>query len=121
VSIRLKGAMKSPIRGTDGKDLAWFEPSGREMNDVAWNNPMARCLGIRIDGNGLGECDEMGEPLESDTLFVMLNAHSDAVLFKLPECREGERWERLVDSAEIHWGRRTFLRDPAYKPAATRW
>jgi glycogen operon protein len=103
------------IRGTDVKDLSWFEPSGKEMDDAAWHNPAVRCLGLRLSGTGLDECDENGDPLVGDTLFVMLNAFDESVVFALPKHPAGARWERLLDTGETQWGRRSTLRDSRYK------
>ncbi len=103
------------IRGTEIKDIAWYEPSGAEMNDAAWSNPAARCLGYRLAGDAIEECDEMGEPIVDDTLFIMLSAYHEPVIFALPAHQEGQRWERLLDTAEANWSRRYFLRDSRYK------
>ncbi|MCP5110387.1 MAG: hypothetical protein GY953_06090 [bacterium] len=103
-----------PIRGTDVKDIYWFEPSGREMDDSAWNNPTARCLGLLLAGRSMDECDEQGNLLVGDTLFMMLNVNDEAVIFTLPELEPESRWERLLDTAESQWGRRSF-RDHRYK------
>ncbi len=104
-----------PIRGGDVKDLAWFEPSGKEMDDALWNNPQTHCFGFRILGSDLDELDEQGAPLTGDTLFLILNGSSESVAFTLPEQAPGARWERLVDTAEANWSRRYFLRDHTYK------
>jgi glycogen operon protein len=103
------------LRGSEVKDLAWYLPSGQEMDDADWNNPSVRCLGVWISGQGLDECDEDGEPLAGDTLLLLMNAHHEPVAFILPEHAPGVRWERLVDTAETTWGRRTLLRDHTYK------
>jgi len=104
-----------PIRGSDVKDLAWYEPNGNEMDDAAWNNPAARCLGVRIAGTSLEDYDGQGNPVTGDTLFMMVNAQSESVVFTLPEHQPGERWERLVDTADTQWSRRTHLRDRKYR------
>lgn len=103
------------IRGADVKDIAWFEPSGKEMDDDAWNNPAARCLGMRLSGTGLDEIDEYGAPVVDDPLFVMISAYHEPIAFTLPGHPEGFRWERLLDTGEVHWGRRYCLRDSRYK------
>ena len=33
------------IRGADVSDIAWLDPSGREMTDDTWSSPDVRCLG----------------------------------------------------------------------------
>src|SRR5206468_8259454 len=63
------------IRGTDIKDISWFEPSGQEMSDDAWNAGFVKCLGVRLAGDLIGDVDERGEPIKGDTLLILLNAH----------------------------------------------
>jgi glycogen operon protein len=42
---------------------------------------------------------EMGERIVGDTLLVLLNAHHEAIPFTLPLHKDGQRWERLLDTA----------------------
>ena len=104
-----------PIRGSGIKDISWFEPSGKEMDDAAWNNPAARCLGFRLEGSAIDEVDEEGNPVVDDTLFVMLNANPESVVFHLPPHEPGARWERVLDTFDSNWGRRYCLRDSRYR------
>jgi isoamylase len=89
-----------PIRGTDIKDIAWLEPSGKEMVDEAWGQGFVRCLGVRFDGDGIQEVDERGERLVGDTIVLLLNAHADPVPFKLPGYTSKARWQVLFDTAD---------------------
>jgi isoamylase len=86
------------LRGTDVKDIAWFEPSGAEMGDLAWTSDSVRCLGVRVAGDASGEIDESGDRVHGDTFLVLLNAHHEQVPFRLPSQRRGEYWERLLDT-----------------------
>jgi isoamylase len=88
------------IRGTDIKDISWLEPSGEEMNDEAWNAGFVKCLGVRLAGDLIGDVDERGEPIVGDTLLLLLNAHHEKIPFTMPALKEGQRWERLLDTAE---------------------
>ena len=103
------------IRGVGVKDIAWYEPRGREMTDKAWDDPFARCLGVLLNGNTLDEIDERGEPVIGDTLFLMFNAHYGPILFRLPVKRAGERWERLLDTADEQIKSGLLVRDHTYK------
>jgi glycogen operon protein len=87
------------IRGSDIKDLSWFEPSGQEMSDEAWDAGFVRCLGVRLAGDMIGDVDERGEPIVGDTLLVLLNAHHEAIPFTLPATRPEHHWECLLDTA----------------------
>jgi len=106
------------IRGAGVKDIAWFDPSGSEMDDAAWNAHFVRSLGVRLSGEELEDVDEKGDHVIGDTLFLMFNAHHGAIPFVLPPSpKPKERWERLLDTAELepHWGRRRLLRDHTYR------
>jgi glycogen operon protein len=87
------------IRGSEVKDITWFEPSGREMNDEAWNVSFVRCLGMRLAGDVMDELDEQGRRITGDTLLVLLSAHHDPIAFTLPDQQPATRWERLLDTA----------------------
>ncbi len=104
-----------PIRGGQVKDIAWYLPGGREMDDQDWNNPAGRCLGVLLAGKELDEVDERGEPLEGDTLFLMMNAQAEPVAFVLPAHAPNVRWERLLDTADSDWDRRVLLKDHTYR------
>jgi glycogen operon protein len=88
------------IRGSDIKDLSWFEPSGKEMSDEAWNAGFVRCLGVRLAGDVIADVDERGEPIRGETLLLLLNAHHEAIPFTLPATRAEHHWESLLDTAE---------------------
>jgi glycogen operon protein len=87
------------IRGAGIKDISWLTPSGKEMNDEAWNAGFVRCLGVRLAGRLLGELDEKGDKIVGDTLLILLNAHHEAIPFTLPLHLEGHHWEKLLDTA----------------------
>ena len=88
------------IRGADVSDIAWLDPSGREMTDETWSSPDVRCLGVRLNGDAIDEVDERGGRIISDTLLLMLNAGEQPIAFTLPAIAVEERWETLIDTAD---------------------
>jgi glycogen operon protein len=88
------------IRGEEVKDICWLTPAGQEMNDEAWNAGFVKCLGVRLAGDQIGELNESGERIKGDTLLVLLNAHHEPIPFSFPAPAAGQRWERLLDTAE---------------------
>jgi isoamylase len=88
-----------PIRGEGILDISWFEPSGEEMTEEAWHTSYARCLGVRWAGDLIGETDEKGDPIVGDTILLLMNAHHDTIPFTLPALKDGQQWERLLDTA----------------------
>jgi glycogen operon protein len=94
------------IRGD--KDLAWFAPDGREMDDEAWTAGFVRSLGMLLSGNAIEEVGERGERIAGDTLLVMFNAHDDKVPFTLPMLEPHQRWQRIIDTSPSHADERAF-------------
>jgi isoamylase len=39
------------VRGSETKDVMWFNPGGNEMSDEEWESPFARCLGMLVSGD----------------------------------------------------------------------
>jgi isoamylase len=88
------------IRGSEVKDLAWFRPDGKEMTDEDWNNPFARCLGLRLAGDAIDEVDARGNRIVDDTLLMLLNAHHERVAFVLPAHRRKVRWQVVLNTSQ---------------------
>jgi isoamylase len=97
------------IRGAEVLDIAWLDPSGREVTDEIWNSPDVRTLAVRLDGDAIDEVDERGERIVGDTLLLMLNAGAKPTAFALPSTAAEERWETLLDTADP-WVRPRRLR-----------
>ena len=86
------------VHDSEVKDVTWLTPHGTEMTDQEWHQSFARCLGMFLSGGGLSERDERGQPVMDDDLLVLLNAHHDAIPFKLP-AEPRRRWTALMDTA----------------------
>uniref|UniRef100_UPI0038CFFCF6 glycogen debranching protein GlgX n=1 Tax=Plastoroseomonas hellenica TaxID=2687306 RepID=UPI0038CFFCF6 len=78
------------------KALAWFKPGGEEMDASDWEDPNTRCLARILDGRA----QETGirVPAHDQTLLLIVNAHHDAVDFKLPRSEGARSWLRLLDT-----------------------
>ncbi|MCW9040203.1 MAG: glycogen debranching protein GlgX [Rhodospirillales bacterium] len=74
------------------KDISWWTPSGREMTEADWRDPVARCLGFHI-----GNCED-GDGDSQRNLMVLMNAGDDSVAFELPPKDYGENWRRVIDT-----------------------
>jgi isoamylase len=88
------------IRGAEVLDIAWLDPSGREMADDTWSSPDVRCLGVRLNGDAIDELDERGDRIVGATLVLLLNGGPDTIPFALPATTPAERWGTLLDTAD---------------------
>jgi glycogen operon protein len=70
------------------------------MTDAVWHSPDVRRLGVRLNGDAIGETNERGERIVGDTLLMLFNADREPVAFVLPATTPEERWETLLDTAD---------------------
>jgi isoamylase len=85
------------IRGSEIKDIMWFNPGGTEMEDEEWNTAFVRTLGVMLSGDTIDVRDFYGRPIQDDTFLMVLNAHHETVNFVLPG-QEEVRWELIIDT-----------------------
>ena len=71
------------------------------MSDESWKAGFARCLGVRLDGEIIGEVDEHGKLIVGDTLILLLNAHYEPMPFNLPTTKGDLKWQVLIDTAAL--------------------
>jgi glycogen debranching enzyme GlgX len=95
------------IRGSEIKDVMWFNPGGNEMSDEEWASPFVRCLGMLLSGDTLDVLSSTGEPIRDDTFLFLINAHFDTIPFLLPG-QEDLEWQLLVDTGNPE----AFLAEP---------
>jgi isoamylase len=103
------------IRGAEVKDIAWFKPNGKEMDDSDWNAGFARSIGVLLSGSETDQPEENGNPPAGDTLFLMLSAHHRTLRFVLPTVKPEECWERILDTADAGWGRHFVMKPQSYR------
>jgi glycogen operon protein len=97
---RRKFFLGRAIRGSEIKDISFFNPAGQEMSDEDWNAGFVKCLGVRLAGDLINDENERGEPIVGETLLLLLNGHWEPIAFTLPQTREEHIWDRLLDTAD---------------------
>ncbi|MCL5742584.1 MAG: glycogen debranching protein GlgX [Acidobacteria bacterium] len=97
-SIRGTGVHGPGARMRDIKDITWLRPDGQEMTDEEWDAGWVRCLGVELSGETLEDVNENGDPIEDDTLLLLLNPHDEPIKFYLPDSHPGRRFAVIVDT-----------------------
>ena len=87
-------------RGHRRHDLVWLRPDGLEMKDSNWRNRSLLSIGLLLNGEMIPDRSERGEPIQGDTLLVLLHAHHEPVGWKLPGEEWGREWEVNLDTAK---------------------
>jgi len=78
------------------KDSTWLTPGGTEMTAEHWQDNLARCMGVILDGRA--QATGIRRPAGDATLLLVMNSYHDVVNFRLPEVTGGARWEPLIDT-----------------------
>ena len=89
------------IRKTNGhtpRDITWLRPDGGEMTESEWHAGWIRCLGVHLSGLMLDDVSSAGDPITDDDFLLLLNAHSEAIRFSLPQNYNGKPWEMWIDT-----------------------
>ncbi len=82
------------IQGSEAPDIAWLDPSGKEMSDDAWKNSNVRSLGVQLFGENV-DVDSHGESINGDTILILFNAdHAQTIPFHLPPTGSGNAGTR---------------------------
>lgn len=75
-----------PIDKTGIKDISWFTEKGTEMTDGDWHDGSRKSLAYSVY-NG------------SKTVFCILNANYNDMMWQLPDIDKGDTWNLLLDSS----------------------
>ncbi len=106
-----------PIRGEGLMDIAWFKPDGGQMSENDWNAGFAKSMGVFLNGDEITAPDPRGKRVRDDSFFLLFNAHYEPIKFALPRGSYGNRWLRILDTADPL---PRFYRSGAQVPVADR-
>ena len=87
------------IRGSEIRDVMWFNPGGSEMSEEEWTSPFVRCLGMLLSGDTMDVLNFEGEPIRDDTFLLLINAHYEPIPFVLPG-QEHLEWQLVLDTMD---------------------
>ncbi len=74
------------VEGTNYKDLSWYNEKGVEFTTSDWQNPSRKLLSfLAFDGK--------------DFLYMIFNASSKKIEWKLPVLKKTKQWELLFDTS----------------------
>src|SRR5436189_6184715 len=87
------------IRGSEIRDVMWFNPGGSEMSDEEWTSPFVRCIGMLLSGDTSDVLSFEGEPIRDETFLLLINAHYEPIPFVLPG-QENLEWQLILDTMD---------------------
>jgi glycogen operon protein len=81
------------------KEVIWLNPEGREMSESDWQQDFARCFGVYLAGGAIERRGRRGEPIRDSNFLLLLNAHHEAIPFRVAELLIAKAWTALLDTA----------------------
>jgi glycogen operon protein len=92
--------------GTQTKDVTWLRRDGLEMTEDDWADPNLQSIGMLLFGLATDELDERGRSYAGDSLLVLLNAGTRALVYTLPRMELAGAWVEVLDTTHPGpWGR----------------
>ncbi len=88
-----------PIKGLGVEDIAWFLHDGHEMAEEHWQEDFAKSLGIYMNGKAIQMVGPKGEKVVDGTFYIVFNAHTESMDFKLPPEHYAPQWTKILDTA----------------------
>ncbi|MBV8346154.1 MAG: glycogen debranching protein GlgX [Mycolicibacterium sp.] len=86
------------LTGPAAEDLRWFTPAGMAMTEQNWADPLARSVGMLIDGSTDPDCGENGAPLVDDDFVILINGWWEPLTFTMPADVSKRSWQILCDT-----------------------
>jgi len=81
------------------KEIIWLNPEGREMTERDWHQDFARCVGVYLAGGAIERRGRRGEPIRDSDFILLLNAHHEAIPFRIAEILSSKSWSVVLDTA----------------------
>lgn len=89
------------IKANGIEDIVWFLPDGAQMTEENWKEGSAKSVAIYLNGNGINSVNEKGVKVMDDHFYMIFNAHTEAIDYKLPGHEHGEEWQLLIDTNTV--------------------
>jgi glycogen operon protein len=94
------------------KDVTWINADGSEMQNDQWGDANMRCFGMLLDGRA--PTTGLRQKGREATILLIVNAHTDAVNFTLPNTPGGGQWSLVIDTNQ-----ESIESDRSFEPSAT--
>ena len=78
--------------------VEWFDHTGQVMDQNDWNNYNALTLMVFLNGHGIPETNDYGDPLVDNNFILIFNAYYEPLMFTLPGDEYGRKWKLIVDT-----------------------
>ena len=78
------------------------------MTGEDWQADYAKSLAVFLNGDAISEPDPRGGRITDAKFLLLFNAHSNPIMFTLPEASFATGWEVVIDTASGVTRRRSY-------------
>jgi glycogen operon protein len=110
--FRRRRFFRGQVPGGEKGDIVWLTPAGGVMTDSDWAASYAKSLAVYLNGDAISEPDPRGGKITDDSFLLLFNAHSNALVFTLPDSGYAAGWEVVIDTARTSPGAPGAVRPP---------
>jgi isoamylase len=110
--FRRRRFFRGQVPGGEKGDIVWLTPGGGVMTDSDWAASYAKSLAVYLNGDAISEPDPRGGKITDDSFLLLFNAHSNALVFTLPDSGYAAGWEVVIDTARQAPGAPGTVRPP---------
>jgi isoamylase len=90
-----------PIRtGDEVRDIAWLNPSSREMTHEDWGESIHKCVAVFLNGDAITAPNARGERVVDDSFLLCFNAGEERLEFVMPPDDYAREWTVELDTSE---------------------
>ncbi|SPM28034.1 glycogen debranching protein GlgX [Mycobacterium terramassiliense] len=90
-----------PIRsGDEVRDIAWLNPSSREMTHEDWGESIHKCVAVFLNGDAITAPNARGERVVDDSFLLCFNAGDEPVEFVMPPDDYAQEWTVELNTNE---------------------
>jgi glycogen operon protein len=97
--FRRRRFFRGQVPGGEKGDIVWLTPAGEVMTDSDWAASYAKSLAVYLNGDAISEPDPRGGKISDDSFLLLFNAHSNPLVFALPDSGYAAGWEVVIDTA----------------------
>jgi glycogen operon protein len=69
------------------------------MTQRDWQQDFARCLGVYLAGGAIERRGRRGEPIRDSDFMLLMNAHHEAIPFRIADILSSKPWTAVLDTA----------------------
>lgn len=89
-----------PLHENELRDIEWFTVTGMPMISEDWGKGYVKSLGIFLNGKTIPNPHQRQEPVTDDDFYIIFNAQSESLDFKLPSTEWAESWIKELDTTQ---------------------